>query len=123
MEEIKRVVATPLAKEWLRRLENIHGPILIYQSGESAPLCMMKEDFKLADSDVRLGMIDNVPVYISSTQVRYWEHTQLILDVVKGDGSDSSLESPEGVSFHTRTHVFQPEELPKLRPIVPEAQI
>ena len=60
--------------------------------------------------DVLLGAIAGCPFYIGAAQFEYWEHTQLIIDVVPGRGSGFSLEAPEGVRFLTRSRVFTDEE-------------
>lgn len=99
-----KVQATQAAKEWLVRLANLHGPLLLYQSGGccegSAPLCMTQKEFRIGDNDVLLGMIDETPYYIKASQFETWKHTDLFLDVIEGSGNAFSLESPEGVSFH-----------------------
>jgi uncharacterized protein (DUF779 family) len=51
-----------------------------------------------------------MPFYISGPQFAYWQHTQLIIDVVPGRGGMFSLEGPEGVRFLTRSRLFTDEE-------------
>lgn len=51
---------------------------------------------------------------MSSSQFYYWKHTQLVIDVVQGGGNAFSLESPEGISFHTRSNIFTDEEMKAL---------
>lgn len=119
MTELKRVLATPLTEEWLVKLTAIHGPLLFYQSGGccegSAPMCLMQSEFKIGQNDVFLGFVGNkVPFYMSSSQFDYWKHTQLVIDVVQGGGNAFSLESPEGISFHTRSNIFTDEEMKAL---------
>ena len=46
----------------------------------------------------------------AAPQFEYWQHTQLIIDVVPGRGAGFSLEAPEGVRFLTRSRVFTDEE-------------
>lgn len=108
-ENLNKVAATPLAKEWLLKLTKKHGPLLLYQSGGccegSAPLCMTQKEFRIGESDILLGKIDETPFYIKDSQFEVWKHTDLTLDVVKGSGNAFSLESPEGVSFHIRSEV------------------
>lgn len=115
MEKLKRVLATPLAEEWLQKLKKIHGPLLFYQSGGccegSAPLCLPIGDYKIGSNDVFLGFIQDVPFYMSESQFEYWKHTQLLIDVVEGGGNAFSIESPEGISFHTRSNIFTDEEM------------
>ncbi len=114
MTEVLKVTATELAKEWLQKLQAKHGPLLIHQSGGccdgSAPMCYMQGEFRIGDSDVFLGEIQGVKVYIGKAQYKHWAHTQLIIDAVPGRGAGFSLESPEGIRFLTRSRVFSDEE-------------
>lgn len=118
MDTLKRVLATPLTEEWLEKLKKIHGPLLFYQSGGccegSAPLCLPQGDYKIGSNDVFLGWVAGVPFYMSESQFQYWQHTQLIIDVVSGGGNAFSVESPEGISFHTRSHIFSDDEMKAL---------
>ena len=61
-----------------------------------------------------LGSIEGCPFYIGAAQFEYWQHTQLIIDVVTGRGSGFSLEAPLGVRFLTRSRVFTDEEVADL---------
>ncbi|HET6756029.1 MAG TPA: DUF779 domain-containing protein, partial [Burkholderiales bacterium] len=61
-------------------------------------------------SDVLLGEIGAVPFYMSAAQFEYWQHTQLIIDVVPGRGGMFSLEGPEGLRFLTRSRLFTDKE-------------
>jgi hypothetical protein len=49
-------------------------------------------------------------------QFGYWEHTQLIIDVVEGNGGMFSLDNGSGVRFLTRSRLFSDEELAALPP-------
>jgi hypothetical protein len=115
---VKRVEATDAAREWVRRLEAEHGPVMFHQSGGccdgSAPMCFLRGEFRVGERDVWLGDVEGAPVYIGGRQFEVWKHTQLILDVVPGRGSGFSLEAPEGVRFLTRSRVFSAEELEEL---------
>lgn len=125
MATILRLLTTPLAEEWIHKLTALHGPLMFYQSGGccegSAPLCLTLGDMQIGDNDVFLGKAVDAPFYMSGSQFEYWQHTQLILDVVLGGGNAFSLESPEGISFHTRSHVFtdaENAELDKQGPVL-----
>ncbi len=48
-----------------------------------------------------LGEIAGCKFYIGGAQFEYWQHTQLIIDVVPGRGAGFTLEAPEGVRFLT----------------------
>jgi uncharacterized protein len=116
---VERVIATPAALALIEQLQRRHGPLMFHQSGGccdgSSPMCYPAGEFRTGGSDVRLGAIGNVPFYIGAAQFEYWQHTQLIIDVVSGRGAGFSLEAPEGVRFLTRGRVFSETELASLR--------
>ena len=115
---IERVYATPEALALIALLANRNGPLLFHQSGGccdgSAPMCYPAGEFRIGGQDVQLGEIGGMPFYMSASQFEYWQHTHLIIDVVKGRGSGFSLEAPEGVRFITRSRVFTEDELAEL---------
>ena len=117
----QRVSATPQALALIDRLTQANGPVLFHQSGGccdgSAPMCYPIGEFRLGGQDVLLGSIGGAPFYMSASQFKYWQHTHLIIDVVKGRGSGFSLEAPEGVRFLTRSRVFTESELATLPPV------
>lgn len=110
-----RILATPEAEGWIARLAAAHGLLMFHQSGGccdgSAPMCFVRGEFKVGSQDVLLGHIaGDTPVWIGARQFEYWQHTQVIIDVVPGRGSGMSLEAPEGVRFVTRSRVFTDAE-------------
>jgi uncharacterized protein (DUF779 family) len=111
---VPRVVATPAALELIAALGTQHGPLLFHQSGGccdgSAPMCFSQTEFMVGSADVRLGEIGGVPFYMSAAQFSYWAHTQLIIDVVSGNGGMFSLERPTGKRFITRSRLFEDDE-------------
>ena len=113
--EVKRVSATDKAVDLIRSLQEQHGELLFHQSGGccdgSAPMCYPLGEFKVGAQDVYLGEIAGCPFFISGPQFEYWQHTHLIIDVVKGRGSGFSLEAPEGVRFLTRSRLYSDEEI------------
>jgi len=116
-----RVEATGEAADLLRRLTEVHGPVMFHQSGGccdgSSPMCYPAGEFLTGDADVHLGDLDvpgvaePVPVWMSKAQYEYWKHTHLTIDVVKGRGSGFSLEAPEGVRFLIRSRLMTQDEL------------
>lgn len=60
--------------------------------------------------------------YIGAAQFEYWDHTQLLIDVVPGRGSGFSVEAPEGVRFLTRSRVFTDAEAAELAAAGPPAR-
>ncbi|TCJ15377.1 DUF779 domain-containing protein [Parasulfuritortus cantonensis] len=119
----ERVVATDATLELIERLKGKHGPLMFHQSGGccdgSAPMCYPLGEFLVGDADVQLGEIGGCPFYMSRAQFEYWEHTQLIIDVVPGRGGMFSLEGPEGLRFLTRSRLYTDEEWAELstRPV------
>ncbi|MBT6565928.1 MAG: DUF779 domain-containing protein [Candidatus Puniceispirillum sp.] len=111
---IDRVSATETTVTLIDELVGIHGPVVFHQSGGccdgSAPMCFPRGEFRVGSRDVFLGTIHNQPFFIAEDQFTYWEHTQLIIDVVPGRGGMFSIEGPTGQRFLTRSRVFSDEE-------------
>ncbi len=118
MEAPPRVIATPAARDFIARLQAAHGALLFHQSGGccdgSAPMCYAQGDFLIGDNDVKLGDIGGAPFYIGAAQFEYWRHTQLIIDVVPGQGGMFSLDNGTGQRFLTRSRLFSDEEISAL---------
>lgn len=113
-----RVTATQAALDLIARLRGDHGALLFHQSGGccdgSAPMCYPKDDFLVGDNDVKLGEIGGAAFYIGQAQFDYWKHTQLIIDVVPGQGGMFSLDNGTGRRFLTRSRLFSDDELSAL---------
>jgi uncharacterized protein (DUF779 family) len=111
---VDRVLITDEAVKVVDKLQATHGPLLFHQSGGccdgSAPMCYPLSDFRVGPQDVLLGNIASCDFYIGAAQFEYWQHTQLIIDVVPDRGSGFSLEAPEGVRFLTRSRLFTDDE-------------
>src|ERR1700678_4214328 len=122
----EQVVTTPAAEELMGRLSSKHGELMLHQSGGccdgSSPMCYPRNEFRTGAQDVYLGRIAGVPVFIGAAQFEYWQHTQLIIDVVPGCGGGFSLEAPEGVRFLTRSRVFTDEEVGELEAAGPPSR-
>ncbi|MBB3256001.1 hypothetical protein F4827_000827 [Paraburkholderia bannensis] len=111
---VERVTATPAALALIEQLAREHGFLLFHQSGGccdgSAPMCFAREEFMVGNADVQLGEIGGVPFYMTEAQFEYWQHTQLIIDAVPGNGGMFSLERPTGLRFLTRSRLYSDEE-------------
>ncbi len=120
---LARVVATPAALALITELQAEHGDILFHQSGGccdgSSPMCYPAGEFRIGESDIRLGEVGDAPVYIGRAQGEAWAHTQLILDVVPGRGGMFSLDNGRERRFLARGHVFTPQELDDLARMAP----
>lgn len=118
---VSRVVATDAALRLIEKLKAKHGPLMFHQSGGccdgSAPMCYPLGEFIVGDADIKIGEIGGCPFYMGRAQFDYWEHTQLIIDVVEGRGGMFSLEGPEGMRFLTRSRLYSDEEWDALPPL------
>jgi uncharacterized protein (DUF779 family) len=116
-----RVTATAAALDLVAALQRDHGDILFHQSGGccdgSSPMCFLRGEFLVGESDVLLGAIGGAPFYISRPQFEYWKHTQLIIDVVPGRGGMFSLENGRDLRFLTRSRLFEDAEYAALPPV------
>ena len=114
-DEPRRVIATQSALNLIELLQKDYGEILFHQSGGccdgSSPMCYPKNEFVTGQNDVKLGEIGGVCFYIGASQFECWKHTQLIVDVVAGQGGMFSLENGTGKRFHTRSRIFSDAEL------------
>jgi len=116
-----RVELTGEAADLLRRLTEVHGPLMFHQSGGccdgSAPMCYPVGEFLTGEVDINLGDLqvegvpDVIPFWMSRPQYEYWKHTHLTVDVVPGRGSGFSVEAPEGLRFLIRSRLMTEEEL------------
>lgn len=105
-----RVVATQAALAFLDEIRRDHPDILFHQSGGccdgSSPMCYPAAEYRIGETDVKLGEIGGVPFYISRSQYAVWAHTQLIIDVVPGRGGMFSLDNGRERRFLTRSRLF-----------------
>lgn len=112
---VEKVIATDAAIDLIKFLKKKYGPVMFHQSGgccdNSAANCYLPGEITIGAGDVYLGDIGGSPFYIGKAQYEYWKHTQLIIDVIEGNGGTFSLEGPEGKAFHTRSRVFNETEL------------
>lgn len=111
---VPRVTVTPAALALISELRDRHGPLMFFQSGGccdgSSPMCYAAGELNVGDEDVFLGHLDGVPFYMGADQFAYWQHTQLIIDVVQGMGGMFSLDNGTGKRFLTRSRLYTDEE-------------
>lgn len=116
-----RVLISDDAIAVVNQLKERFGELMFHQSGGccdgSQPMCFEKGDFKIGESDVCLGTIENTEFWMSKDQQEYWQYTQLTIDVVPGRGSSFSLEIPMGLRFITKSRLFTDEERANLTPL------
>lgn len=116
---VDKVIATDVALELIETLKQKYGEgLFFHQSGgcceNSAANCFLPGELTIGQNDEYLGDIGGCPFYMSKSQYQTWKHTQLIIDVIDGDGSTFSLEGSEGKAFHTRSRVFSEDEMKEL---------
>lgn len=103
-------------------LKQRFGDLMFHQSGGccdgSQPMCFEKGEFKVGNSDVCLGIIEDCEFWMSKDQFEYWKYTQLNIGITKGRGSSFSLEIPMGVRFITQSRMFSAEELENLTQLI-----
>jgi uncharacterized protein (DUF779 family) len=116
-----RVVATETALRLIEELRAEHGALLFHQSGGccdgSSPMCYPVGGFIVGDRDIRLGAIGGAEFFISEPQFAYWQHTQLIIDVVPGRGGMFSLDNGSDRRFLTRSRLYTEDEQARLEPL------
>jgi uncharacterized protein (DUF779 family) len=104
---VPTVYATPEARDALRRLHQSTGSLVVMQSAGccdgSAPMVLPARDLPLATTDVRIGAVEGVPVYISGRELDAWEHGDLELDVEPGYADGFSLAPGDGQHFVSRS--------------------
>ena len=92
---VQRVIATDAAIKLIEELEAQHGPIMFIQSvgccDGTALMCYKSGEVYIGSRDIQLGVVGNAPYYMNKSQFEYFEHTQIILDVIKGMGASFLL--------------------------------
>jgi uncharacterized protein (DUF779 family) len=118
---VKRVTISEEARAVVKELKSKFGSLMFHQSGGccdgSQPMCFEKGDFKVGNSDVCLGTIEDCEFWMSKDQFEYWQYTQLHIHISKGRGSSFSLEIPMGLRFLTQSRMFTDTELKELEPV------
>lgn len=113
-----RVTINSEAISVVNDLKRRFGDLMFHQSGGccdgSQPMCFEKGEFKVGNSDVCLGIIEECEFWMSRDQFEYWKYTQLNIGITKGRGSSFSLEIPMGVRFITQSRMFSAAELENL---------
>jgi uncharacterized protein (DUF779 family) len=103
----QRVIATEAAREAIRRLRAVRGPLMFVQSAGccagTVPMCFPDGEYLTGAGDLLLGSIEGAPFYIDQRLYQAWHPGQLILDVAAGPPEGFSLPAGDGVHFTTRT--------------------
>ncbi|TCU33869.1 DUF779 domain-containing protein [Rhizobium azibense] len=122
-----RVLATDAALVLIDEIRRDNPDILFHQSGGccdgSSPMCYPSNEFRVGETDVKVGEIAGVPFYISASQFEAWKHTQLIIDVVSGRGGMFSLDNGREKRFLTRSRLFGGETCAIGMPSAPDVPV
>jgi uncharacterized protein (DUF779 family) len=114
MSKIPRVKITSEAAAVVEQLRAKNGELMFHQSGGccdgSSPMCYPKGEFMVGKSDVWLGKVAGCDFYMAKDQFEFWQHTELLIDIVEGRGASFSLEIPLGLRFVTKSRIFTYEE-------------
>jgi len=108
------VRASEAAARLIRRLQELHGPLLLHLSSGccdgTAPTCLRQGDFRLGSSDVMLGNVEGVPFYAGPPLAPLLAYAELSLDVIESQSDSFSLEAGDGLRFivYTLNHAGQP---------------
>lgn len=105
---MEKVTCTTDASLLLEKLKEQYGELVFMHSegccDGTFPMCTQKDDFYLGSRDKLIGSVCDVPYYMNQSNLSYWEHTQIIIDVTDSNGGDSfSLESKYDKSFVIRS--------------------
>lgn len=105
---MKKVIATDAAKHLIKQLQEQHGPLVFVHSegccDGTSPICMTEGDFYLGSQDEKIGEIVDTPYYMHTSNQSYWQHLQVVIDVIDGLGNSFSLESTANKSFIIRAN-------------------
>ncbi|SOC08508.1 hypothetical protein SAMN05880501_10594 [Ureibacillus xyleni] len=108
---MEKVIATENALSLIKQLQERFGKLIFVHSegccDGTSPVCMTESDFYLGSQDEQIGMVLDVPYYMHRSNLPYWEHMQIVIDVVDGLGNTFSLESSENKSFIIRSRKIE----------------
>lgn len=87
---VSRIKLTEKALDVVNELKDKFGELMFYQSGGccegSQPLLYKIGQYRVGLRDVCIGEIEGVKYYMSSTEFKYWQYSELTIDVVPGVG-------------------------------------
>ncbi|URM33159.1 DUF779 domain-containing protein [Cytobacillus firmus] len=105
---MEKVIATESAQALIKQLQAQHGHLVFIHSegccDGTSPICMTAGDFYLGSQDKQIGEVMDVPYYMHNSNFAYWEHMQIVIDVIDGIGNSFSLESLKDKSFVIRSN-------------------
>jgi uncharacterized protein (DUF779 family) len=92
------------ARLLLERMQELHGDLTLHVSGSYgvSVVCLPRAELRLGSRDVLIGQVLDVPVYMLSSETRYWRGIEITLGGSVGRAAGFSLEAPEGLHFTLR---------------------
>jgi uncharacterized protein (DUF779 family) len=108
-----KITASRPARLLIERMQELHGHLTLHVSGSYgvSVVCLPREELRLGSRDVLIGHVLDVPVYMLSSETRYWRDMEITLDVAVGRAAGFSLEAPEGLHFTLRKRECPVERL------------
>lgn len=102
----ERVFATKSASGLLRRMQEEHGPIVLYQAkgcfGTVDLMCFPTRPFSPSSREVKVAEISGASFYVRQADLETLNSHQLVIDAGPGSGGLFSMERRLGVRFFTR---------------------
>lgn len=100
------VIATKSASRLLKRMQEEHGPVILYQAkgcyGAVDLMCFPLREFLPSSREVKVAEISGASFYVRQVDLDTLIHHQLVVDAGPGSGGLFSMERILGVRFFTR---------------------
>lgn len=108
----ERVVATKSAATLLRKLQDEHGPLVLYQPkgcvGRTGLACFPIREFLPGANELKIAEIAGAAFYIRRDDLRDLQTKQIVVDAGPGSGGLFALERRLGVRFFARLRRVAP---------------
>jgi uncharacterized protein (DUF779 family) len=98
------ITASQPARLLIESMQTQHGAITLHVSGSYgvSVVCLPRAELRLGGRDVLIGSVLGVPVYMLSSETKYWNGLEILLGVSAGRAAGFSLEAPENLHFTLR---------------------
>lgn len=98
------ITASQPARLLIERMKDQYGAITLHVSGSYgvSVVCLPRAELRLGSRDVLIGTVLGVPIYMLSSELKYWIGMAIMLDVSAGRAAGFSLEAPENLHFTLR---------------------
>jgi uncharacterized protein (DUF779 family) len=107
------ITASRPARLLIERMQALHGDLTLHVSGSYgvSVVCLPRAELRLGSRDVLIGSVLGVPVYMLSSETKYWRGMEIALGISVGRAAGFSLEASEGVHFTLRKRECPVEKL------------